>query len=103
MLLDVQPQNLASASADCTVKLWDLSRSGAEGSPLQTLTHHRDKVQAVEWNPGLPNMLLTGGFDQTVVACDARKARVVPRMRVRSPRNPRKRGKGYDKPEDQYE
>ena len=41
----LQPNCLASGSADNTVRLWDLEGS-CDGS-LSALTHHRDKVQAL--------------------------------------------------------
>eukprot|EP00877_Chromochloris_zofingiensis_P000054 jgi/Chrzof1/10049/Cz04g25100.t1 len=52
---------LASASADGTVKVWDVVTGQCE----HTLTHHKDKVQAVAWNPAESPVLLTGSFDRT--------------------------------------
>jgi periodic tryptophan protein 1 len=46
---------LASASADTTVKIWDIATETAS----QTLNHHKGKVQACEWNPAEPTVLLT--------------------------------------------
>ena len=62
---------LASASADHTVRIWDLMTQSTQ----QILTHHSDKVQAVEWNPTEPSVLLTGGFDKNVAVIDARDSR----------------------------
>lgn len=59
---------LASGSADCTVKLWDLSTL----SCLRTYTHHRNKVSSVEWNPVESAVLLTGSFDRTAKVFDTR-------------------------------
>ncbi|KAJ2004380.1 rRNA-processing protein [Coemansia thaxteri] len=59
---------LASSSADTTVKLWDL----AAAKCVQSYTHHSDKVQAVQWNPAEPSVMLTGGYDQRVAALDSR-------------------------------
>eukprot|EP01118_Nematostelium_gracile_P016496 TRINITY_DN6844_c0_g2_i1.p1 TRINITY_DN6844_c0_g2~~TRINITY_DN6844_c0_g2_i1.p1 ORF type:complete len:457 (-),score=137.22 TRINITY_DN6844_c0_g2_i1:628-1998(-) len=59
---------LASGSADNTVKVWDLSNETC----LQTLFHHKDKVQAVEWHPLDPKILLSGSFDRHVSVLDAR-------------------------------
>jgi len=59
---------LASGSADNTVKVWDISNQ----SCLQTLSHHKDKVQAVKWHPVDPKILLSGSFDRQVCVLDAR-------------------------------
>lgn len=70
---------LASASADRTVKLWDLSRDptingeGEEGQgALRSFAVHKDKVQAVQWNDKEPTVLLTGSYDRTVRTFDTR-------------------------------
>jgi periodic tryptophan protein 1 len=52
---------LASGSADCAVKVWDV----AACSCAHTLTHHTDKVQALAWNPAEAPVLLSGAFDRT--------------------------------------
>jgi len=70
---------LASASADRTVKLWDLNRDptisgeGEEGQgALRSFAIHKDKVQAVTWNDKEPTVLLTGSYDRTVRTFDSR-------------------------------
>ncbi len=62
---------LASASADETIKLWDLSRESGSGA-IRSFNVHKDKVQAVQWNPAEPTVLLTGGFDHSVRIFDSR-------------------------------
>ena len=59
---------LASASADRTVKLWDLNKTAC----AKSCTYHTDKVCSIAWHPQEATILLSGGYDQQVFAADMR-------------------------------
>lgn len=59
---------LASASADETLKLWDLT----SGTCAKSYTLHNDKVSACQWNPSTATTLATGGYDHRTIISDAR-------------------------------
>lgn len=72
---------LASASADATIKLWDLTTCTAAHS----YAHHTDKVCALAWHPTQSSVLLSGSYDRTVAAADMRAPGAkVPRWGVES-------------------
>nr|CCC92439.1 conserved hypothetical protein [Trypanosoma congolense IL3000] len=58
---------LASGSADCTIKLWDLNTSSCLGTYAES-----DKVQSLDWHREEANLLLSGGFDSTMTLRDCR-------------------------------
>lgn len=60
---------LASASADTSIKLWDLS-SETPSVAAATFDYHSDKVCSLDWHPTQPTILLSGSYDRTVVAAD---------------------------------
>lgn len=66
-------QMLASASADTTVRLWDISTQ----QTVLTMSHHKTKVQSLGWstantNSDFEGLLATGGFDQRACIVDVR-------------------------------
>lgn len=71
----VHRQVIASGSADCTVKLWDVTQAGFDANGkcnAGSFSHHKDKVQSVEWHPTEGTLLATGSYDRTVALLDAR-------------------------------
>ena len=59
---------LASGSADTTIKLWDLNSSQC----AKSYSNHGDKVSSLDWHGTESTVLLSGGYDGSVVAVDMR-------------------------------
>ena len=70
----IHRQAIASGSADCTVKIWDVTHATSDQCNDATFSHHRDKVQSVLWHPTEGTLLATGSYDRTVALVDARSS-----------------------------
>jgi len=82
----VHRQVIASGSADCSVKLWDITQANSTADDSKccasTFTHHNDKVQSLAWHPTEGTLLATGGFDRTVALVDARSSDSVKKVKL---------------------
>lgn len=60
---------LASGSADHTIKIWDINQPKA---CIQSFQKHSNKVSALQWHPSSSSVLLSGGFDARACVFDIR-------------------------------
>lgn len=72
----IQQNLLASGSADCTIKLWDLAGASNEKAALSLEKYHTSKVSSLMWNPVESSVLLSGGYDQRAIVGDVRSSNV---------------------------
>jgi len=71
---------IASASEDCTVKLWYIPDGGLHEDLtdyLVELQGHRRRVMYLEWHPTAENILLSAGYDHLIIVWNIAKGQCV--------------------------
>jgi len=80
--IDYHPFNpyiIASASEDCTVKIWQIPKEGIKDTmtvPVQDLRGHKRKVGTTNFNPVANNILATSGTDYIINLWDIEKGAI---------------------------
>jgi hypothetical protein len=70
-------QQVATASDDSTLKVWQIPEGGVEqdiSDPLVTLDGHQKKVHIVDYHPTAENIVISSSHDQTVKIWDLVKS-----------------------------
>lgn len=68
---------IASASEDCTVKIWKLPENGLKTDlqePAVDLHGHQRKVGSIKWHPLANNILASAGFDHKIIIWNIERA-----------------------------